>query len=123
MGRFYSIPGMSPSQRADADGRLVLPDIYAEEHHAQLGEFLESRRNSTSHLEVGLQAGEKVTFVDAAGERRPAIVDHEERDQHSGTVSVHLHANDQTGSGSYRMDFKPDDARSLKAAKTIRTHE
>lgn len=123
MPRFYSIPGMNPSQRADANGKLVLPDIYAEEHDAQLGEFLKSRENSTSHLEVGLTAGEKIWFTDASGERRPAVVDHEERDQHSGTVSVHLHANDQTGSGSYRMDFAPDDARSLKAKKTIRTHE
>ena len=114
---------MAPSQSSDDRGRLALPDIYAEEHHAQLGEFLESRKNSSSHLEVGLQAGEKIWFTDAAGERRPAVVDHEERDGHTGEVSVHLHANDQNGSGSYRLDFAPDEARSLKAKKTIRTHE
>ena len=123
MSRYYSIPGMRPSQPEDARGKRTLPDIYAEEHDAQLGEFLRSRENSTSHLEVGLTPGEKVWFTDAAGDRRPAVVDHEERDQHSGTVSVHLHANDQAGSGSYRMDFAPDDARSLRAKKTIRTHE
>ena len=121
MGRFYSFPGRAPSQ--PEEGKFRLPDIYADEHHAQLGEFLESRKNSTSHLEVGLAAGDKVWFTDAAGERRPAIIDHEERDQHSGKVSVHLHANDQAGSGSYRMDFEGSDERTLKASKTIRTHE
>lgn len=123
MSKFISIPGMAPSQSSDDRGKLRLPDIYAEEHHAQLGEFLESRRNSTSHLEMGLTPGEKVGFVDATGERRPAIVDHEERDSHTGDVSVYLHANDQSGSGSYRMDFAPNDARDLKLKKTIRTHE
>jgi len=123
MPRFYSIGGMRPSQPTDERGKFSLPDIHAEEHDAQLGEFLRSRENSTSHLEVGLTPGEKVWFTDAAGDRRPAVVDHEERDGHSGVVSVHLHANDQAGSGSYRMDFAPDDARTLKAKKTIRTHE
>jgi hypothetical protein len=121
--KFFSYPGSRPPKPEGSRPLMTLPDIYAEEHDAQLGEFLASRKNSTSHLEVGLEAGEKVWFTDAAGERRPAVVDHEERDQHSGTVSVHLHANDQAGSGSYRMDFKPDDARSLRASKTIRTHE
>lgn len=114
---------MAPSQPEDKRGKLVLPDIYAEEHHAQLGDWLESRRGTASHQEVGLTPGDKVWFTDAAGDRRPAVVDHEERDQHSGTVSVHLHANDQSGSGSYRMDFAPDTDRTLKAKKTIRTHE
>jgi hypothetical protein len=123
MSKFFSYPGSRAPQPEGNGQKLRLPDIYAEEHDAQLGEFLRSRENSTSHLEVGLTPGEKVWFTDAAGERRPAVVDHEERDQHSGTVSVHLHANDQAGSGSYRMDFAPDDARSLKAKKTIRTHE
>ena len=114
---------MAPSQSSDDRGRLALPDIYAEEHHAQLGEFLESRKNSTSHLEVGLTPGEKVGFVDATGQKRPAIVDHEERDSHSGNIDVYLHADDATGSGSYKMSFEGSDARTLKSSRVKRIHE
>ena len=122
MSRFYSIGGMRPSQREDARGKRTLPDIYAEEHHTQLGEWLGSR-SETSHLEVGLSPGDRVGFVDATGERRPAIVDHEERDQHSGKVDVYLHANDQTGSGSYKVTFEGDTARSMKSSRAKRIHE
>lgn len=122
MTKFFSYPGSHPPQPEGNGRKLVMPDIHDEAHDAQFGDWLRSR-DETSHQSIGLDPGDKVWFRDAAGEHRPAIVDHEERDQHTGTVSVHLHANDQTGSGSYRMDFKPDDARSLKAAKTIRTHE
>ena len=123
MARYYSIPGMAPSQPEDTRGKFRLPDIYADEHNAQLGEFLESRRNSTSHLEVGLSPGDKIHFRDAAGEDRPAIVDHEERDSHSGKVDVYLHANDQTGSGSYKVSFEGSDARTLKSSRVKRIHE
>lgn len=123
MSKFISIPGMAPSQSTDDRGKFRLPDIRSEEHHAQFGEFLESRRNSTSHLEVGLSPGDKVGFVDSTGERRPAIVDHEERDAHSGKIDVYLHANDQTGSGSYKMTFEGDTARSLKSSRVKRIHE
>lgn len=112
---------MAPSQPEDKRG-LVLPDIRAEEHDAQFGEWLRSR-SDTLHAEVGLSPGDKVSFVDAAGEKRPAIVDHEERDQHSGKVDVYLHANDQTGSGSYKMSFEGADNRTLKSSRVKRIHE
>jgi hypothetical protein len=121
VSRYYSIPGMAPSQPEDKSG-LVLPDIHAEQHDSQLGEWLKSR-SDTSHLEVGLQVGEKIGFTDATGERRAAIVDHEERDAHSGKVDVYLHANDQTGSGSYKMSFEGSDARTLKSSRVKRIHE
>ncbi len=122
MARFYSIPGMAPSQRENKRG-LVLPDIRAEEHHAQFGEWLDSRRGKPSHDAVGLSPGDKVGFVDATGERRPAIVDHEERDSHSGKIDVYLHANDQSGSGSYKVTFEGADDRTLKSSRAVRIHE
>lgn len=122
MPRFYSYPGSSPPKPEGNGPKRRLPDIYAEEHHAQLGEWLGSR-SETSHLEVGLSPGDKVGFVDATGERRPAIVDHEERDAHSGKVDVYLHANDQTGSGSYKVTFEGDTARSMKSSRAKRIHE
>jgi hypothetical protein len=122
VSRFISIPGMAPSQSSDERGKLSLPDIRAEEHDAHFGEWLRSR-SDTSHQEVGLSPGDRVGFVDATGERRPAIVDHEERDAHSGKVDVYLHANDQTGSGSYKMTFEGDTNRSLKSSRVKRIHE
>jgi hypothetical protein len=123
MSRFFSIPGMAPSQPKDERGRLALPDIRDEAHEAQLGEWLRSREGSTSHLEVGLNRGDKVGFVDATGERRPAIVEGEERDAHSGKVDVYLRANDPNGSGSYKMTFEGDTDRSLKSSRVKRIHE
>jgi hypothetical protein len=120
--KWFSYPGSSPP-RPEGNGRkLILPDIHSEEHDTQLGEWLGSR-SETSHLEVGLSPGDKVGFVDATGERRPAIVDHEERDSRTGKVDVYLHANDQTGSGSYKMTFEGDTARSLKSSRVKRIHE
>ena len=121
--KFFSYPGSSPPRPEGNGPKRRLPDIHAEEHHAQFGEFLASRKGSTSHLEVGLEAGEKVWFDDAAGDRRAAIVDHEERDTHSGKIDVYLHANDQTGSGSYKMTFEGDTDRSLKSSRVNRIHE
>jgi hypothetical protein len=117
--RFYSYPGSAP--RLEREG-LTLPDIHAAEHDTQLGEWLKSR-SDTSHLEVGLTPGEKIGFVDATGERRPAIVEHEERDQHSGKVDVYLRANDPMGSGSYKVTFEGDTARSMKSSRAKRIHE
>jgi hypothetical protein len=114
---------MSPSQPKDPRGKLVLPDIHDDAHHAQLGEWLASRKGTTSHHEVGLARGDKVGFVDATGERRPAVVDHEERDAHSGKIDVYLHADDAGGSGSYKMTFEGDTDRTLKASRTKRIHE
>jgi hypothetical protein len=122
VSRFISIPGMAPSQSSDDRGKLRLPDIHAEEHDQHFGEWLRSR-SETSHQEVGLSPGDKVGFVDATGERRPAIVDHEERDSHSGKVDVYLHANDQTGSGSYKMTFEGSTNRELKSSRVKRIHE
>lgn len=118
--RFYSYPGSRP--RTERKG-LALPDIHDEAHEAQLGEFLRSRENSTSHLEVGLNRGDKIHFRDAAGDDRPAIVEGEERDAHSGKVDVYLRANDPNGSGSYKMTFEGDTARSLKSSRVKRIHE
>ena len=120
MARFYSYPGSRPPA-PDREG-FSLPDIRAEQHDTQFGEWLRSR-SDTSHLEVGLSAGDKVGFVDGTGERRAAVVDHEERDSHSGKVDVYLHANDQTGSGSYKMSFEGSDARTLKSSRVKRIHE
>lgn len=121
---FYSFPGMAPSQREEKRGTFNPQRVIDSPlGQRQLGEWLDSRRNSTSHLEVGLSAGDKVGFVDATGERRPAIVEHEERDQHSGKVDVYLRANDPTGSGSYKMTFEGDTARSMKSSRVKRIHE
>jgi hypothetical protein len=122
MSKFFSYPGSRAPQPEGNGQKLRLPDIYAEEHDAHFGEWLRSR-SDTSHQEVGLSPGDRVGFVDATGERRPAIVDHEERDAHSGKVDVYLHANDQTGSGSYKMTFEGDTNRSLKSSRVKRIHE
>lgn len=122
MPKFFSYPGSRPPQPEGSARKLRLPDIYAEQHDTQLGEWLKSR-DATSHQEVGLARGDKVWFKDGAGERRPAIVDHEERDQHSGKIDVYFHADDQTGSGSFKQTFEGDTARSLKASRTKRIHE
>lgn len=123
MARSYFIPGMRASQREEGkSSRTPMPDLYAEQHDYQLGEWLRSR-DQTSHQEVGLQRGDKITFTDVSGERRPAIVDHEERDQHTGKIDVHFHASDATGSGSYVQTFEGDTARSLHSSKTKRTFD
>ena len=119
--RSYFIPGMSSSQR-DGNRRRLLPDIREERHHDQFHEWLDSR-SETSHLEVGLNAGDKIHFRDAAGEDRPAIVIGEERDAHSGKIDVHLRASDEIGSGTYKMTFEGADARTLKQSRAKRIYE
>lgn len=121
MARSYFIPGMGASQR-DGERRRLLPDIRSEQHDTQFGEWLRSR-DETSHQEVGLQRGDKISFVDVDGEKRPAIVDHEERDAHSGKIDVYLHASDKTGSGTFKQTFEGDGARSLKSSRTKRIYE
>ena len=122
MSRFYSFPGLAPSQPTDTRGKLRLPDIHDEKHEAQLGEFLRSRE-STSHQSVGLAVGEKVNFRDATGTDRPAIVDHEEHDAHSGKTDVYLHANDATGSGSFKVTFEGNGPRDMKSSRAQRIYE
>jgi hypothetical protein len=120
---YYSIPGMAPSQPSEKARRLVLPDIHDEKHEAQLGEFLRSREGTPSHQTVGLERGEKVRFRDLDGTDRPAIVDHEEHDPHSGKTDVYLHANDQTGSGSYKVTFEGNGPRDMKSSRAKRIFE
>ena len=125
VSRFYSIAGLAPSQRQERRPGTFNPQrvIESELGQRQLGEFLESRKHSTSHLEVGLSAGDKIHFRDAAGDDRPAIVEGEERDQHSGKVDVWLRANDPGGSGTYKVSFEGDTARSMKSSRVRRVHE
>jgi len=122
MGRFYSYPGSRPPQPQNEGKRPPLPNIYAEQHDAQFGEWLRSRQE-TSHLEVGLQAGDPINFVDVDGAKRPGIVLHEERDQHTGKIDVTCRASDPLSSGTYVQTFEGDTARSLHSSKTKRTFD
>lgn len=122
MGRFISIPGMAPSggeggmnANPGFDPRSV---IESELGQRQLGDWLKSR---DSHQSVGLD--EKFHFVDAAGEARPAIPLHEERDQHSGKVDVTFRASSQSDSGTYKATFEPANERSMKMSRIKRVHE
>lgn len=121
MGRFYSFPGMAPSQSEDKRG-LSLPDIRAEEHNTQFGEWLKSREE-TSHQSIGLDPGDKIWYQDGSGTKRPAVVLGEERDQHSGKVDLYFRASDPLSSGTYKQTFEGDTARSLKASRTKRIME
>jgi hypothetical protein len=123
MSRYFSIPGLPPSQPEDKPRRLVLPDIHSEAHEAQLGEWLKSREGTPSHQTVGLDPGDKVHFRDATGTDRPAIVIGEERDQHSGAVDLLVRASDPTGSGTYKLRFEGDTDRSMKSTRAKRIYE
>lgn len=118
MARFYSIGGMPPlggegkaNARPGFDPRSVIETPHGQH---QLGEWLASR---DSHASVGLD--EKFHFIDAAGEDRPAIPLHEERDAHTGNVEVTFRASSQSDSGTYRATFEGSDSRTLKQ-KSIR---
>jgi hypothetical protein len=102
--------------------RTPLPDIYAEEHHAKFGEWHGSR-SPTSHQAVGLEKGEHVNFIDAAGEHRGAYVLGEEHDNHSGKTDVMIAANDPHGSGTYKLTFEGDGPRSMIETRAKRIHE
>lgn len=115
--RFMSIPGMPPmggegrmnSRPGIRDPREV---IDSELGQRQLGEWLATR---DSHQSVGID--EKFHFIDAAGEARPAIPLHEERDQHTGKVDVTFRASSQSDSGTYKATFEPSNERTLKQSR------
>ena len=122
MGRFISIPGMAPSggegemnARPGFDPRSVIETPHGQK---QLGEWLATR---DSHQSVGLD--EKFHFVDAAGEARPAIPLHEERDQHSGKVEVTFRASSQSDSGTYKATFEAANERTLKQSAIRKIRE
>jgi hypothetical protein len=128
---YYGFGALKTSRDGNIDeaterekARTPLPDIFdgSPEHEAKYGEWIRSR-SPTSHQAVGVEPGEKVRFIDAAGERRDAVILGEERDQHSGKVDVHLAANDPHGSGTYRLTFEGKTDRSMIETKCIRTHD
>jgi hypothetical protein len=123
MSRFYSIPGMAPSQPKENPRSFSLPDIHDEAHEAQLGEWLRSREGNPSHQTIGLDPGDKVHFRDLAGEDRPAIVIGEERDQRTGAIDLHVRASDPSGSGTYRLRFEGDTQTSMRTTDVRRIHE
>lgn len=107
MGTFFSIPGMKPSggegranmDRQGANFRGNLPDP---RDNPDMADFY-ANRNETSHA-VGMEAGERFNYKDAGGE-----VLHEEYDQHTAEVIQHVKVNSQTGSGTRKLIWKPDD--------------
>jgi hypothetical protein len=120
----YWIPGMGPPSTGGIDsprGRYAKMRQETDfENHPQLREWYANRKE-TSHEHSPLDVGEK--FWDtSSGDKVAAEVLHNEKDQHTGEIHTTYRKSTTDGtSGTRRMTWKPDEARSIVVTSNERT--
>jgi hypothetical protein len=112
MSRFFSIPGMAPSQTEGRQDRYATPDeLRADPRYKEYFEH----RSPTSHRHSGLDIEGDPGKGNILYNGEPARVVHEEHDQHSGETHTIIARSQQGSSGTQRITWKPDDARRIVA--------
>lgn len=88
---------------------------YSIPKHPGAREFYESRKD-TSHESTGFTEGDKVMYQGDC-----ALVLHEERDQHSGEVTVYMQKSEQGRSGLVKAVWAPNGERGMVLRDRRRT--
>lgn len=112
MSRFFSIPGMAPSQTDGKQDRYATPEeLRADPRYSEYFQH----RSATSHRHSGLDVEGDPTKGNITVHGEPARVVHEEYDNHSGELHTIIARSQQGSSGTQRITWKPDDARRIVA--------
>lgn len=112
MSRFFSIPGMKPSQTDGQQDRYATPaELRADPRYS---EYFAGRRD-TSHRVSGLDIEGDPTKGNILYKGEPARVVAEEYDNHSGELHTVIARSQQGSSGTQRITWKPDSERRIVA--------
>lgn len=120
MSRFFSIPGMAPSQTEGKRDRYATPDELRADPRYR--EYFAARRD-TSHRFSGLDVEHDPTKGNILYKGDPARVLHEEFNQHTGQLETYVARSTRLGSGTTKLTWTPEDARRIVVTDTKAVHE